>query len=173
MKFFATAVLFAATAMALPGALGNGNGNNNPVGSALGSGNGNGDGNGSNNPVSSYPIGDKTTLQQAQNTCGNDAQVSCCDTATYTHDITNNAVGPLAGVLQSALSGGPGSEGLGLFGQCSDLSASAAVLGAAGLNQLINQKCKQNIACCQGNSANANNDLVGVAVPCVALGSLI
>ncbi|KAJ5614848.1 conidial hydrophobin Hyp1/RodA [Penicillium herquei] len=162
MKFFATALLFAATAMALPQALGDGNGSNNPVGNALGNGSGN-----------KFPIGDKTTLQQAQNTCGNDAQVSCCDTATYTHDITDNAVGPLAGVLQSALNGGPGSEGLGLFGQCSDLSASAAVLGAAGLNQLINQKCKQNIACCQGNSANANNDLVGVAAPCVALGSLI
>lgn len=105
MKFFATALLFAATVVALP---------------QPGDGNG---GSGNNNVK--YPVGNKTTLKQAQNKCGNDAKVSCCNEATYTKDVTNNADGPLAGVLQSAL--GAGSGGLGLFGQCNDLSLNGMI----------------------------------------------
>jgi len=70
-----------------------------------------------------YPIGGKTTLSEAQAKCGNDAKVYCCNKATYTHDITTVNQGPLAGVLQSALGGGPGGDGLGIFGQCNDISA--------------------------------------------------
>lgn len=95
MKFFASAVLFAATAMALP------------------------------QPSSSdvkFPVHNQYTLSQAQAKCGNDAKVSCCNKSTYTRDINTANVGPLAGVLQTALGGGPGGDGLGLFGQCNDLS---------------------------------------------------
>ncbi|KAJ5259591.1 conidial hydrophobin Hyp1/RodA [Penicillium angulare] len=151
MKFFAAALLFAATVVALP----------QP-----------GDVNTGGNKVK-YPVSNKTTLKQAQNTCGNDAKVSCCNEATYTKDVTNNANGPLAGVLQSAL--GAGSGGLGLFGQCNDLSLNVPVLNVVGggLDQLVEQKCKQNIACCQDTKSDANGNLIGVAIPCVALGSLI
>ncbi|KAJ5578795.1 conidial hydrophobin Hyp1/RodA [Penicillium hispanicum] len=147
MKFFATAILFAATAMALPS----------------------GDG-----PVK-FPVQKGTTLQQAQAKCGNDAKVNCCNKATYTHDVTTTDKGLLAGVLQNALGGGPGGDGLGLFGQCNDISANVPVLNVVGggIDQLVEQKCKQNIACCQNDGAQANGDIVGVAVPCVALGSLI
>lgn len=60
------------------------------------------------------------------------------------------------------------------------------------VDQLVNKKCAQNIACCQNSDSNAvrapfvprslieylltitqNGNLVGVAVPCVALGSLV
>lgn len=101
MKFFASALLFAATAMALPSS---------------------GDGVSGGNSNVQFPVGNKYTMSEAQAKCGNDAKVSCCNKATYTHDITTNNQGPLAGVLQTALGGGPGGDGLGLFGQCNDLS---------------------------------------------------
>lgn len=97
MKFFATALLFAATVVALPS---------------------NGD------SKVAFPVKHDTTVEQAQAQCGNDAKVSCCNKATYTHDINTENKGPLAGVLASALGGGPGGDGLGLFGQCNDISAS-------------------------------------------------
>lgn len=70
-----------------------------------------------------FPVGNQYTLGQAQAKCGNDAKVSCCNKVTYTHDINIANIGPLAGVLQNALGGGAGGGGLGLFGQCNDLSA--------------------------------------------------
>lgn len=103
MKFFASAILFAATAMALP----------QPGEGVPAAG---------NNGVQ-FPVGNQYTLGQAQAKCGNDAKVSCCNKATYTHDINTANIGPLAGVLQTALGGGPGGDGLGLFGQCNDISA--------------------------------------------------
>ncbi|OQE14734.1 hypothetical protein PENSTE_c033G10216 [Penicillium steckii] len=162
MKFFATALVFAATALAMPHT---GNG-------AEGSGDGVGGGNGGN---IKFPVKKDTTVEQAQAKCGNDAKVSCCNKSTYTHDITTANTGPLAGVLQTALGGGPGGDGLGLFGQCNDISANVPVLNVVGggIDQLVEQKCKQNIACCQNNDSEANGNLVGVAVPCVALGSLL
>jgi hypothetical protein len=99
MKFFASALVLAATAMALPQPSEGGNGG------------------------VKFPVGPKTTLSEAQAKCGNDAKVSCCNKATYTHDITTVNQGVLAGVLASALGGGPGGDGLGLFGQCNDISA--------------------------------------------------
>lgn len=103
MKFFASAILFAATAMALP----------QPGEGVSAAG---------NNGVQ-FPVGNQYTLGQAQATCGDDAKVSCCNKATYTHDIKTANIGPLAGVLETALGGGPGGDGLGLFGQCNDISA--------------------------------------------------
>jgi hypothetical protein len=100
MKFFASALVLAAAAMALP---------HQPS-------------EGGHSGVK-FPVGPKTTLSEAQAKCGNDAKVSCCNKATYTHDITTVNQGVLAGVLASALGGGPGGDGLGLFGQCNDISA--------------------------------------------------
>ncbi|KAJ5948391.1 conidial hydrophobin Hyp1/RodA [Penicillium verhagenii] len=148
MKFITTALIFAATAVALPQSGSDGN---------------------------IFPVSNGMTVEQAQAKCGNNSTVSCCKKTTYTKDITTSNNGPLAGVLQSALGGGPGGDGLGLFGQCNDLSLNIPVLNVVGggVDQLINQKCKQNIACCQNTESNADGDLIGVAIPCVALGSLI
>ncbi|KAJ5925768.1 conidial hydrophobin Hyp1/RodA [Penicillium verhagenii] len=153
MKFIPTVLVLAATAVALPQHGGDGN---------------------------IFPVSNGMTVEQAQAKCGNDATVSCCNKTTYSKDITTSNNGPLAGVLQSALGGGPGGNGLGLFGQCNDLSLNSVSLSlpvlnvvGGGIDQLINQKCKQNIACCQNTESNANGDLIGVAIPCVALGSLI
>lgn len=100
MKFL-TSVLFAAIAMASPQS----------------------DGGGAGNSDVKFPVDSELTIKQAEAKCGNDAQVSCCNKATYTHDITTSDTGPLPGVVQTALAGGPGSDGLGLFGQCNDMTA--------------------------------------------------
>ncbi|KAF9891671.1 hypothetical protein FE257_003683 [Aspergillus nanangensis] len=50
-----------------------------------------------------FPVRKETTLWQAQAKCGNDAKVSCCKKATYTHDITNADTGPLAGEMGGAI----------------------------------------------------------------------
>lgn len=97
MKFFATALLFAATAMALPGAPSGGNG-------------------------AEYPLSRDVTFQEANAKCGNDAVVSCCNKKSTTGDVTTLNQGVLANVLGSALGGGPGGDGLGLFNGCNDLN---------------------------------------------------
>ncbi|KAJ6111270.1 conidial hydrophobin Hyp1/RodA [Penicillium sp. IBT 16267x] len=143
MKFFATALLLAATAVALPQPETDGN-------------------------IQSIPKG--MTVSQAQAKCGDNAKVNCCNKYTSNKDITTSNSGPLSGALQSALA-----QGLGIGEQCNDLSLNIPVLNVVGggVDQLINQKCKQNIACCQNTGSSADNNLVGVALPCVALGSLI
>ncbi|OOQ82796.1 Rodlet protein [Penicillium brasilianum] len=150
MKFFATALLFAATAMALPGAPSGGNG-------------------------AEYPLSRDVTFQEANAKCGNDAVVSCCNKKSTTGDVTTLNQGVLANVLGSALGGGPGGDGLGLFNGCNDLNLNVPVLNLVPVNaqDLVNKKCQQSIACCQNTRSEANGDLVGVALPCVALGSLI
>ena len=44
---------------------------------------------------------------------------------------------------------------------------------AIGVQDLLNQKCKQNIACCQDSPSSADNDLIGLGLPCIALGSIL
>ncbi|KAJ5786948.1 conidial hydrophobin Hyp1/RodA [Penicillium pulvis] len=143
MKFFATALLLAATAVALP----------QP---------------GSDGNIQSIPKG--MTVSQAQAKCGDNAKVNCCNKYTTNKDITTNNSGPLSGALQSALA-----QGLGIGEGCNDLSVNVPVLNivGGGIDQLVEQKCKQNIACCQNDGSSADNNLVGVALPCVALGGII
>ncbi|KAJ5835856.1 hypothetical protein N7447_001882 [Penicillium robsamsonii] len=151
MKIFATVLVFAASAMAMSHSS---------------------DGVGGGNAEIRFPVDHETTVQQAEAKCGNDASLSCCNKVTYTHDITTANTGPLPGVIQTALGGGPGGDGLGLFSQCKDVTAKIPVLNivGGGVDQLVDQKCKQNIACCQPSQDDVSN--IGVAVPCVALGSL-
>jgi hypothetical protein len=81
MKFFATALLLAATAMALPQPGGEGN-------------------------IQSIPK--DMTINQAQAKCGDNAKVNCCNKYTTNKNINTNNSGPLAGVAQSALAQGLG-----------------------------------------------------------------
>ena len=110
MQFITTAILFAAAVVAMPQP-GKPSWGEDDKGSW-----------GEGDKSIKYPVHKDWTIQQAQNTCGNGAKVSCCNKATYTHDIKTKNYGPLAGVLENALGGGPGGDGLGLFGQCNDLS---------------------------------------------------
>jgi hypothetical protein len=148
MQFITTALLFAATAMALPSGEGHG---------------------------VEFPLSKDVTFENAQAKCGNDAVVSCCNKKTVTGSVTDVNTGLLPGVLQNAVGGGPGSDGLGLFNGCNDLNLNVPVLNLVPVNaqDLVNKKCSQNIACCQNTRSEANGDLVGVALPCVALSSLV
>lgn len=57
------------------------------------------------------------TVQEAQSKCGDQAQLSCCNKATYAGDTTDLN----AGALSNLLGAGSGAQGLGLFDQCSKL----------------------------------------------------
>ncbi|KAJ5490718.1 Hydrophobin [Penicillium diatomitis] len=153
MKFIATALLFAAATLAMPSA---------PC-----------DKDGKHSDGSSDDSSNNITYEQASAKCGNDAVVSCCNKETVTGSVTSVNNGLLAGVLSNAIAGGPGSDGLGLFNGCSDLSLGVPVASLLSAQNILNKKCQQSIACCQNSRSEANGDLVGVALPCVALGSLI
>jgi hypothetical protein len=83
-------------------------------------GNSNGVANKGNTDVR-YPVPDDMTVHQAQAKCGDQAQLSCCNKATYAGDTTDAEDGILAGALSNLVAGGSGSDGLGLFDQCSQL----------------------------------------------------
>ncbi|KAL4902388.1 hypothetical protein BDW74DRAFT_169580 [Aspergillus multicolor] len=156
MKFsIATAVVaFAASVAALPPA----------SGAQLA---GNGVGNKGNSNVK-FPVPNDVTVKQASDKCGDQAELSCCNKATYAGDSTAVNSGILSGALSGLIGAGSGAEGLGLFDECSKLDISVI-----GIQDLVNQQCKQNIACCQNSGSSADGDLIGVALPCVALGSIL
>ncbi|KAJ5182564.1 hypothetical protein N7492_000180 [Penicillium capsulatum] len=139
--------------------------------SAGGAGNANGVNNKGNTDVR-FPVPDHMTVKQAQAKCGDQAQLSCCNKATYAGDTTDVNSGMLGGTLSNLIGAGSGADGLGLFDQCSKLDLQIPII-AIPIQDLVNQKCKQNIACCQNSPSSANSDLVGVGLPCVALGSII
>lgn len=57
------------------------------------------------------------TVEEAQSKCGEQAQLSCCNKATYAGDTTSQNAGPLSNLLAA----GSGAQGLGIFDQCSQL----------------------------------------------------
>ncbi|KAJ5464575.1 uncharacterized protein N7458_000261 [Penicillium daleae] len=163
MQFALTAILsLAATVAALP-----------PVGpSAGGVGNANGVGNKGNTQIR-FPVPENMTVKQAQAKCGDQAQLSCCNHATYAGDTTDVNDGILAGTLSHLVGTGSGASGLGLFDQCSQLDAQVPLIFALGVQDLIKKHCQQNIACCQNSPSSASGDLIGLGLPCVAVGALI
>lgn len=100
-----------------------------------------------------FPVPDDMTVEQASAKCGDKAQLSCCNKATYAGDTTNMNSGLLGGALSSLIGGGSGSEGLGLFDQCSKLNI--PVVNLVPVGDLLNKKCQQNIACCQQSDSDA------------------
>ncbi|KAJ5381747.1 Hydrophobin [Penicillium cataractarum] len=113
------------------------------------------------------------TVQEAQSKCGDQAQLSCCNKATYAGDTTdvNSSLG--SGLLSNLIGSGSGAEGAGIFDQCSKLDAAVPIAIGVSVQDLLNQKCKQNIACCANSPSDASNDLIGAALPCIALGSIL
>ena len=88
--------------------------------SAGGEGNANGVANKGNTDVR-FSVPESMTVKQAQDKCGNQAQLSCCNRAVYAGDSTDLNKGILAGTLSHIAGTGSGAEGLGLFSQCSNL----------------------------------------------------
>ncbi|BCR87742.1 uncharacterized protein ACHE_40306A [Aspergillus chevalieri] len=111
----------------------------------------------------------QVTLKQAQNKCGSQAKVSCCNKKIESGDSYNQNKGLLSGGILNGLLGGKGSEGLGVFDQCNELSVTALL----GLDDILSDQCKQNIACCDDSNAKAEGGLVNVALPCVVLQDLL
>lgn len=70
-----------------------------------------------------FSVPDSLTVKQAQSKCGNQAQLSCCNSATYAGDTTDINSGILSGALSNLIGAGSGAKGLGIFDQCSKLDA--------------------------------------------------
>lgn len=99
MKFFAVATFLATSVAALPSSTGT-----NHAASQL-------------------------TLKQAQDKCGNEAKVSCCNKKIESGDSYEKNEGLLSGgILNNLLGGNKGSQGLGVFDQCSELSVTGMFL---------------------------------------------
>ncbi|KAK9850223.1 hypothetical protein MYU51_012629 [Penicillium brevicompactum] len=119
-----------------------------------------------------FPVPGDLTVKQAQSKCGDQAQLSCCNKAVYAGDTTDVNSGILGGTLSNLIGAGSGASGAGIFDQCSKLDAQIPII-AISVQDIVNQKCKQNIACCANSGSNADNDLIGAGLPCVALGSIL
>ncbi|GFF57129.1 hydrophobin [Aspergillus udagawae] len=113
------------------------------------------------------PIPSDMTIQEAAKKCGDQAQLSCCNKAIRSGDVTD-----IGGTLKNVIGGGSGTSGLEIFDQCSKLDVQIAIL-AIPIEDILNQQCKQNVACCMDNPADADGDLIGVGLACIALGSLL
>lgn len=61
------------------------------------------------------------TVQEAQSKCGDQAQLSCCNKATYAGDTTDVNSGLGGGLLSNLIGSGSGADGAGIFDQCSKL----------------------------------------------------
>ncbi|KAF7134054.1 hypothetical protein CNMCM5793_005634 [Aspergillus hiratsukae] len=107
------------------------------------------------------------TITEAASKCGDQAQLSCCNKAKRTGDVTD-----MGGLLKNALGGGSGNSPVEIFDQCSKLDVKVAVL-AVPIHDILNQECKQNVACCQSNPGDASGNLLGADLACVALGSVL
>ncbi|KAL4795183.1 hypothetical protein BDV19DRAFT_379072 [Aspergillus venezuelensis] len=116
-----------------------------------------------------FPVPDGVTVKEASAKCGDKAQLSCCNNAKYGGDTTEVFDGLGAGLLSDILGAGSASDGLGVFDECSKVDISVLI----GVEDLINQQCKQNIACCAASPGSADEDLVGATLPCIALGSIL
>ncbi|KAI9035874.1 hydrophobin family protein [Aspergillus affinis] len=118
-----------------------------------------------------FPAPKGMTVKEGQEKCGDQAQLSCCNKASVGGDTTNVHEG--GGQLSGILGAGSASEGASLFSECSKLDAQVTVLLLLGVQDVLDQQCKQNVACCQTSGADASDSLVGASLPCIALGSIL
>ncbi|EQL33334.1 hypothetical protein BDFG_04496 [Blastomyces dermatitidis ATCC 26199] len=116
-------------------------------------------------PGSGYhPESSEVEVNQVSNQCGQ-AQISCCNKQVTTVNGGDKNSGLLSGVLGTVL--GKGSE-IGIFDQCSKLSASALI----GVTDILSSSpCAQKTACCQGNSQHAEG-VIALNLPCIPIAGL-
>ncbi|RVD84007.1 uncharacterized protein DFL_005774 [Arthrobotrys flagrans] len=120
-----------------------------------------------NSPVGKgivFPAGNDVTMVQANKACGKDMKLNCCNDV----DISESAQGDAAGLLGLNVQNVLGK--VGLFGKCSDISI--PIVNLVPVNNFLNNKCKQNVACCQ-DSGTTQNGILNVGLPCLALGGLL
>ncbi|EAW25159.1 hydrophobin family protein [Aspergillus fischeri NRRL 181] len=113
------------------------------------------------------PIPSDMTVKEAAKKCGDQAQLSCCNKAIRAGDKTD-----IGGALKNIIGGGSGNQGVEIFDQCSHLGVQIPIIAIA-VQNILNEECHQNVACCQTNPGSASNDLIGVELACIALGNLL
>ncbi|GFF47077.1 hydrophobin [Aspergillus udagawae] len=119
-----------------------------------------------------FPLLDSgMTIKEAARKCGDKAQLSCCGKAVKAGDRTSADEGIGAGLLSNLAGGGSGDSGILAFDQCSKLDVQITIL-ILPIQDLLNQHCKQNVACCQTNGADASSSGIAASLPCIALGSI-
>ncbi|KAF7534820.1 hypothetical protein G7054_g5912 [Neopestalotiopsis clavispora] len=96
--------------------------------------------------------------------CGQDLELSCCNKGNTDDHSTDVASGLLSGLdIAKDLF-----KGAGLFDGCSKLDLGVGAVGA-GLTDILNQQCKQSVACCQHSGGGAQQGLINAQLPCVAV----
>ncbi|KAL4875700.1 hypothetical protein BJY04DRAFT_223816 [Aspergillus karnatakaensis] len=101
-------------------------------------------------PIPAIP--NTMTVQEASSKCGSQAQLSCCNRAIHAGDTTG-----INGAVSNILGAGSGAEGASIFDKCSKLDVAVLI----GVQDILNQQCKQNVACCYESGF------------CLALGSIL
>ncbi|GIK03392.1 hypothetical protein Aspvir_007461 [Aspergillus viridinutans] len=113
------------------------------------------------------PIPSDMTVKEAAKKCGDQAQLSCCNRAIRAADDTD-----IGGTLKNVLGGGSGNTGLEIFDQCSHLDIQVAII-AITIQDILNRECQENVVCCMESPGDTSNDLLGLEIPCIALGNLL
>jgi hypothetical protein len=111
---------------------------------------------------------DSMTVQDASKICGADTQVKCCNKASF----SSTDVGDAQGLLGDTLGASQLLNGVGLFDQCSSLDLGLLINP---LQNLLNSKCKSQVACCQeGENNNVScHRLQDLSLPIMCLFSLL
>jgi hypothetical protein len=82
-----------------------------------------------------FKVPDGMTVKEAQAKCGDQAQLSCCNKATYAGDTTDVNSGMLGGTLSNLIGAGSGADGVGIFDQCSKLDVQSKLFSM--LNSVV------------------------------------
>ena len=102
------------------------------------------------------------SLEEGQQKCGEHAKLACCNGRVHSGSDNSNG-----GILGALLGGNnSGRDGIGQYDQCSEVMSDCMstlpgfsvimrteILALLGLNGLLGDKCKQNIACCDASEA--------------------
>ncbi|KAF3904989.1 Hydrophobin [Arthrobotrys entomopaga] len=111
-----------------------------------------------------FPAPQDVTVAQAAQTCGKDLELSCCDDTNLSVDSSTKAAGALGLDVKDILGK------VGIFGKCNTITV--PVVNLIPVNNLLNNQCKQNVACCQGSGTQQSGAL-NAGLPCIGLSSLI
>nr|CBV17211.1 fungal hydrophobin [Cordyceps farinosa] len=103
------------------------------------------------------------TVHDAAKKCGTGQQLNCCN-EQHSNEGDKGQVSKPTGALVTA-------DGLlsHLIGTCGKLDVAALI----GIDDLLNTNCKGQAACCQDTASVAQGGLLNLALPCIALDSLL
>ncbi|KAF5661068.1 hydrophobin [Fusarium denticulatum] len=107
--------------------------------------------------VKRLPPLDKITVEEAIDICRDDMTVYCCE--SFHNEKIGNVVRNDPKLP----------DGLGMGDECYKLDIDAVGF----VNQLLNNECQANAACCQPNDPIVDDGDIGVSIPCVALSSML